>query len=206
MNGLGGEGTIAIEGGHGGALRIRANDRIHVVNTVGHQVIDMWAVTLPAAEHHLSTSRSRVAMGRIAPRAGDVLVDDLRRPLLRLVADTSPGVHDTLAASCDPARYCELGFEGEHRTCDDNFRKALAELGIAYGPSPDPVNLFQAIPVAPDGSFEMALSPAEAGDEVVFEALQDLVLVLSACPMDLVEINAGPVAGTAFEAFVDPLG
>ena len=202
MSNIGGHDRITVQGGHGDAVHVPAGHYAHVVNSVGKQVIDMWAVTWPGGDHFLSTSRSRVTMGRIAPRQGDVLVDDLRRPLLKLVEDTSPGVHDTLAAACDDSRYRELGFAGKHRTCNDNFCTALATLGIPYRVAPDPVNLFQAVPVGPDGSFELATSPAEAGAEVVFEALQDLVLVLSACPMDIVPINGGTVDGAAFDAFV----
>ncbi len=40
---------------------------------------------------------------RLIPRVGDPLYSSDRRPLLTLVADTSPGIHDTLMASCDAA-------------------------------------------------------------------------------------------------------
>ena len=69
---------------------------------------------------------------------------------------------------------------------------------------PDPLNLFMNIPVTPRSpdsaraannvtagaelAFESPVS--EKGGKVVFEALVDCVVVMSACPQDLVKVNA----------------
>jgi|GEM_PF-3750724 len=63
------------------------------------------------------------------PRPGDVLVTNLRRPILRLLEDSSPGVHDTLIPSCDSERYRQLGASG-HGSCTDNFRDSLRAIGV----------------------------------------------------------------------------
>jgi uncharacterized protein YcgI (DUF1989 family) len=178
-----------IPAGTGRAVKIASGGRAHVVNTLGRQVADTWAVTLPDAKSYLSMSHSRLAMGRIAPRAGDVLVDNLRRPLLRVVADTSPGRHDTLMPACDAQRYRDLGYPGEHRNCAANFLAALRDHGLADLDVPEPLNLFMEVPVARDGALTLAPSLAAPGDEVVLEALLDLLLVVSACPQDLVPIS-----------------
>ena len=41
------------------------------------------------------------ALPRRSSPAGDALVTNRRRPILTLVEDTSPGLHDTLIAACD---------------------------------------------------------------------------------------------------------
>jgi uncharacterized protein YcgI (DUF1989 family) len=179
-----------VTGGTGGAVRVAAGHRVHVVNTLGQQVADTWAVG-PHGGSTLSMSHTRLAMGRVTPRVGDVLVDDLRQPMLAMVADTSGGGHDTLIAACDPQRYRALGAEAGHANCSDNYRAALAAAGLAPRSTPDPLNLFMAVPIAPDGSLTLESSSAPAGSEVVFEALQDLVLIVSACPQDMV-----PISGT----------
>jgi uncharacterized protein YcgI (DUF1989 family) len=60
---------------------------------------------------------------------GDGLYDNERRKLLEIVEDTTEGVHDTLIAACDDARYKELGGGEGHRNCADNLVEGLGTLG-----------------------------------------------------------------------------
>ena len=134
--------------------------------------------------------------------------------MVKLREDTSPGVHDTLIAACDRWRYAELGVDGYHESCTDNCWDALAALagslqdsaggevteglnalqGALGGRVPDPFNLFMNIPVTQSGegakrgvSFEEPKT--KPGDYVVLEALRDVVVVMSACPQDVLTIN-----------------
>jgi len=109
--------------------------------------------------------------------------------LLTVVADTSPGVHDTLIASCDPERYRQLGFNGRHDNCLDNFERALADLGLAAPPLPAPLNLFMHVPWTEDGSLRFEPPVSSPGDLIRFRAEADLVVVMSACPQDLTPVN-----------------
>jgi len=54
---------------------------------------------------------------------------------------------------------------------------------------PQPINLFMAVRVEPDGSFIWRPAPTNAGDGVVLRAALDSVVVASACPQDRNEIN-----------------
>lgn len=56
---------------------------------------------------------------------------------------------------------------------------------MGAAPAPAPVNLFMNVGVARDGRLEFGEPGGERGGGVVFEALVDLVVVISACPMDL---------------------
>ena len=176
-------------GGEGRAVHVPRGHRVEIVNTGGAQVVDTWALVLPDATRHMSMSHSRTAMNRVSPRLGDTLVDDARQPILHLAEDTSAGRHDTLLAACDPARYAGLGHEGWHASCSDNFRKAVVAAGLSLVDAPDPLNLFQAVDIAGDGTLDLGSSPANPGSKVVFEALQDALVVVSACPMDLIAIS-----------------
>ena len=127
-------------------------------------------------------------------------------------------MHDTLIAACDLHRYRELAEkpEGEfpeyyHDSCADNLIKGLIQdlalesedvpLGFV---TPQPLNLFMNIPVHPKregAKVEVEVSPS-AGAELSFErpvsgkgsgvklrALRGCVVVMSACPQDMLEIN-----------------
>ncbi len=178
-----------VAGGSGTVVAVSAGQRVHVVNTLGHQVVDTWALSSDA-ERCLSMSHTRLAIGRISPRAGDVLVDDRRQPMLRLVEDDSLGDHDTLIPACDAQRYRSLGYQGQHASCADNYAAVLTSLGMPNQRLvPDPLNLFMAVPVSDTGELTLNPSLAPAGSKVVFEAVRDTLVIVSACPQDLVPIN-----------------
>jgi uncharacterized protein YcgI (DUF1989 family) len=154
----------------------------------------------------------RAFLLKITPAVGDVMVSQKRAPMVKLVEDTSSGVHDTLVAACDRWRYSELGVQGYHESCTDNFWDALDSLSTSSslsteekeaveglqeklrGKVPDPFNLFMNIPITSEGegakrgiSFEEPKTKAR--DYVILEALRDVVVVMSACPQDVLTIN-----------------
>jgi uncharacterized protein YcgI (DUF1989 family) len=173
------------------AVPLRAGERLRIVNTHGGQVVDTWALATDDVRECLSMEHTRTTLGKLVPGAGDHLYSSRRRPLLTLVEDTSPGVHDTLIAACDPERYRLLGVDGYHASCAENFLRALAPSGIHPDHVPSPLNLFMNIRWDQAGSLEFLASPAEAGDHVTLQAVTDVTVVLSACPMDLNPINTG---------------
>lgn len=70
----------------------------------------------------------RACLHKLVPKVGDDLVSQKRAPLLKMVEDTSPGVHDTLIAACDRWRYARLGAKGDHESCTDNLWDAIEAL------------------------------------------------------------------------------
>jgi uncharacterized protein YcgI (DUF1989 family) len=174
----------------GRAFRLSRCERLKVVNTHGSQVVDAWALAAPDLDEHLSAAHTRAMLERLRVAAGDHLYSDRRRPIMTLVEDTSPGVHDMLFPACDPVRYELLGHTGHHDNCRDNFHAALAELGLERAVVPSPLNLFMNVS-SEGGELELLPSVSNPGDHVVLRAERDLVVVLSACPQDIVPIN-GP--------------
>jgi uncharacterized protein len=181
--------AVLIPARQGRAVRVARGAAIDVINTHGTQVVDFWAIGSPDPSEYLSMEHTRIAIGRLIPRVGDTLVSNQRRPMLTVEADTSPGVHDTLMASCDAERYRQLGFEGRHDSCRDNFEAALSDIGIAPPPLPAPLNLFMNVPWSPDGSLRFEPPVSRPGDLVRFRAETDLVVIMSACPQDLTPVN-----------------
>jgi hypothetical protein len=173
----------------GRALRLKKGERVRLINTHGTQVVDTWAFMADDPAEFMSMEHTRVGIGRVNPRAGDVLLSNRRRPILTLIEDTSPGVHDTLLAACDRYRYEQLGAKGPHANCTDNLRKALAALGLAPPETPAPLNLFMNIPIGRDGALRFELTLSKPGDSVTLRAERDVVVAFSACPQDMVPIN-----------------
>jgi uncharacterized protein len=179
---------IPVPAGAGRAVRLRAGQRVRVVDLEGGQVGDVFAFAADGPGEYLSASHTRTHTSRLFPRIGEAFVTNRRRPILTLVADTSPGAHDMLIAACDPERYRALGAP-QHASCADNLRTALSQMGIHSDVTPQPVNVFMRIPVDPSGDLSWLPAASRAGDAITFAAEMDCVFVVSACPQDLNAIN-----------------
>ncbi|HEY2429771.1 MAG TPA: urea carboxylase-associated family protein [Acidimicrobiales bacterium] len=181
------------------AVDVDAGQRVAVVDVEGGQVGDFFAFNRDDLSEHLSASHTRAFTSRLLPGIGECFVSSRRRPMLRVVADTSPGYHDMLIAACDEARYAQLGFEDGHASCAENLATALAATGRTVSHVPQPFNVFMRTPAGPDGTIAWLPAESAVGDRYEMEALIDLVVVLSACPSDTVGINVGGPTALAIE-------
>lgn len=189
--------TIPARQGRG--VRLKAGQSIRVINTHGHQVVDFWAFCDPDVSEFLSNEHMRPTLETCFPRPGHGLITNRRRPILHFVEDTSPGIHDTLMAACDNERYGLLGCTGYHDNCTDNLAQAMREVGIDRHEVPSPFNLWMNIPIAPDGSLGWGEPVSKPGDHVTFKAAMDCICAMSACPQDILPINAGKTVEAHFE-------
>ncbi len=187
----------------GRAVRVDRGQALQIINTFGHQVVDFWAFDARDLGTFLSMEHTRATLSRLTPRVGDVLVDNRREPMLAFESDTSPGVHDTVIAPCDPARYAKLGCAEDHASCADNLQRALKSLGLAVPACPASFNLWMNIPVLPTGELEWRETVAKPGDTVIFRALVDCILVMSACPQDVIRINSGRPVSAQYALLTD---
>jgi uncharacterized protein YcgI (DUF1989 family) len=194
--------SFEIPARRGAATQLKAGQSITIINTYGGQVVDFWAFSTDGSGEHMSMPHSVVTLGRIKPDLGDILVSDLRMPVMRLADDTSPGVHCMLFAACDPARYRLLGCSTPHDNCADNLRAAVESYGVVLHYIPTPLNLFMNTKLDEHKLMRIEAPEAKAGDSVTFEALVDCVVAMSACPQDLVPVNGVDCTPKGVEYFV----
>jgi uncharacterized protein len=180
-----------VEARKGAGYRLDTGQTFTVINTHGTQVVDFWAVSLEDPSEYLSMVHTRSTIFKSWPRAGDLLYTNRREPILRFTEDTSPGIHDTVIAPCDPARYKLLGVDGFHDSCANNFLTAAGVLGLSFQQAPDSFNLFMSIPWTDDGDLLLEPTKSKSGDSVVFEALMPVAMIVSSCPMDISPVNSG---------------
>jgi uncharacterized protein YcgI (DUF1989 family) len=168
---------------------------------------------------YLSLPHWRAASHKLVPEIDDELVTNLRNPIITFVEDTSPGAHDTLTAACDANQYAALGVDkpAEHGSCAENLVLALKEINetaglkgakaigadITVNIAPTPLHLFMNAPLKAEGNSHgdgagtkgVTLSVEEPkGNKrcfVRFRAERDVVVVFSACPMDVSKQNGG---------------
>ena len=172
-----------------------AGERVRITNVPGDQVIDTWAFA--SADEFMSMEHSRAWWLRLRPEIGSVFITNRHNEILRLVADTSAGEHDTLIAACNPDRYRVLGAEPGHANCQDNLHRELAVHGIATAVTPCPLNLFMNIPSEGENGLRREPPTKTPGAFVELVAVMPARVIFSACPMDLLPINGedGPKAG-----------
>ena len=182
---------VVVPAGRGRAFTLHGGQSLKLINTHGTQVVDCWAWNAADLHEHMSMEATRVWNQRLNPVVGDSFVTNRRNPILTLVEDTSPGVHDTLMAACDRHRYARLGVQGHHRNCIDNQLEAMAELG-ATPPAPiwASFNIFMNIRVGADGrTLETLPTVSRPGDHLILRAEMPCLVALSACPQDIVAIQ-----------------
>lgn len=181
----------------GRSFHLDLGESIEITNTHGQQVVDTWAIDQTRPEVVLSMSHTHMALGRLTVRRGDVLHGSDRMPMLEITEDSSGEVHDTLVPACDQVRYQQLGVEGYHDNCVDNFGAALRDVLPEWSSAvwgrpalvPAPLNLFMNVPVGPDGRIRIEEPADVPGGAVTLRALRPLIVVLSACPQDLAPTN-----------------
>jgi uncharacterized protein YcgI (DUF1989 family) len=131
----------------------------------------------------MSMEHCRVAIDKLTPVVGDAMVTNKRRPIITLLEDTTPGVHDTPVAACDVHRYQHLGAKGYHDNCTDNLWTALKAIGLTAPETSCPFNLFQNTQYVAGRGIQYLPTVAKPGQYVVFRAeLDTVVCVLGRSP------------------------
>lgn len=180
---------IVVPAREGRGVRLAAGDSFRIVDLEGSQVGDLFAFNANDVREYHSAHHTRAVVDRLFPLPGQQFQSNLRRPIMTLLRDDSPGIHDMLIAPCDPARFEQLGVKEWHASCQENLQTVMASFGFADVVVPQSINLFMNIPVAADGSIQWLPAPTKAGDSVTLRVEMDCYVVLSACPQDIIVIN-----------------
>lgn len=166
----------------GVAFTMERGQRLTVIDPRGEQVADLLAFNRDDPEEVISSGRTLDYVSRLFLTAGDPIYSNRSNVLLRILEDTV-GRHDFLLTPCSADTFRIIyGDEAPHRGCFGNLAEALAPYGITPDRIPVAFNVF--MNVAVDGqSGELRVEPplSKAGDYVVFEAEQNLIIGLTAC-------------------------
>ena len=182
---------MIIKGGYGKAVKLTKGQSIRIINTSGTQVVDCWAWNAENLNEHMSMETTRVWLQRLNPIVGDTFVTTLRNPILTVVEDRSPGIHDTFMACCSTERYTLLGCKTYHRNCLDNMLDAMQAI---QNEPPQPIyasfNIFMNIAVEKDGqTLKTKPTPCRPYDYITLRSEMDCYVAISACPQDIVPIQ-----------------
>ena len=175
----------------GKAFFVKSNDTLKLINTFGTQVVDCWAINSENFDEYMCMETSRVWLQRLNPLVGDTFVTNHRNPILTIVEDTSPGVHDTFMAACDLKRYQLLGVKNYHRNCADNLIEALKKENVFLKNAIlASFNIFMNIEVQSDKiTLKTLPTVSKPGDFITLRVEMNSYVIFSSCPQDIVRIQ-----------------
>lgn len=174
------------------SARLARGQMLRLIDLEGRQAVDF--LCFGTAPHDGQVERYHMPNTIKIPKrltlgAGSVLYSQFARPMMTIAADSCGG-HDTIFGCCsfavDQARYGRQNPE----CCQRNFEREMARHGLGPEHVVANANFFMSVPVAADGSVDIAESQSRAGDFVDLRAEMDVIAVLSNCPQEL-----NPAAG-----------
>ncbi len=174
-----------VPAGRGRAFKVKRGQVIAIVDIMGGQCTDFWAIDANNYDHYLSPPYTIVHLQSLQPKVGDQLVTNWRQPILTVMAD-DVGRHDLLYPACDKQRYQVYFGVTDHRNCHDNFLEAVSGSNWGSRPVPfPPFNVFMNTKVDDAGRVITGEPRSKPGDKLILRAEMDLFCVASSCPMDL---------------------
>ena len=118
---------------------------------------------------------------------GDIIYSNKYTPMFKVIYDDVKE-HDLIHPCCRPEMYDFFYHNGkEHPNCLDNINGAL---GTTH-PIIRPINLFMFTKINSDGSIKVCNPLSQANDRIILEALNDVILGISACSVSESSCNSG---------------
>lgn len=166
----------------GTAFMLDKGQRLKVIDPRGEQVSDLLAFSRNDTREVISSGRTLDYANKIYLTTGDSIYSNRSNVLLKIIEDTV-GRHDFLLTPCSKDTFRIIyGDEVPHRGCFGNLAEALEPYGIQPDSIPVAFNVFMNVPIdGITGSLKVEPPLSKAGDFVVFEAQENLIIAMTAC-------------------------
>lgn len=165
----------------GTAFKIQKGSRLKVIDPQGEQVSDMVIFNADDLAEKLSAGKTMDFEETILITKNHHLWSNRSQKMMKIIEDTN-GRNDILLAPCSPQTFQIMYGDTEyHPSCLENLSTHLADFGIAPDDIPSAFNIFMNVQFQPDGKLSVEPPQSKAGDYIIFEALMDLIVGLTAC-------------------------
>jgi uncharacterized protein YcgI (DUF1989 family) len=170
-----------IEPRHGKGFLLKKGQQLKVLDIKGEQVSDFFCFMEKDPEDYLSSGRTLDYMSKLFLSTGDTLYSSKSLPMAKIIED-KVGRHDFLLTPCSEATFRLIYNDTHpHHGCEGNLIKAFQELGLELNTIPTTFNLFMNVQINEKGELRVAPPTSQAGDYIIIEALEDLLVGLTAC-------------------------
>jgi uncharacterized protein YcgI (DUF1989 family) len=165
----------------GAGFLLKKGQQLKVIDPKGVQVSDMVLFNAADKREKLSSGKTLDFEETILITAGHHLWSNRSNKLMKILKDTN-GRNDFLLAPCSPETFKIMYNNPDyHPSCFENLYTNLAQFGIEPDEVPTAFNIFMNVQFAADGKLSVEPPLSKAGDYVLFEALTDLHVGLTAC-------------------------
>lgn len=175
------QGATRIPPQSGTAFRLRKGQTLRVIDPMGEQVADLFAVSQDDFGCSLSSGRSLDYASKVYLSEGDLLYANDSKVMFTIVKDTVRK-HDFLLTPCSPEMFKILyKHVGHHPSCFENLRLALESFGIDPSRIGTTFNIFMNVNIHEGGRLTVDVPTSKAGDFIELRAEMDLICGLTAC-------------------------
>ncbi len=186
-----------IEPRTGTSFGLKKGQQLKITDIRGEQVSDFFAFLENDPSEYLSSGRTLDYLSKIYINEGDILYSSQSRPMAKIVKDTV-GRHDFLLTPCSSDTFRIIyGDEHPHHGCEGNLLQAFKKFGITPPSLPVTFNVFMNVALSAEGKLKVEPPRSKAGDSIVIEAIENLIVGLTAC--SALQSNNGSFKPIGFE-------
>lgn len=190
-----------IERQTGCAFKLQKGEKLKVIDPQGQQVSDMVLFNAQDPREKISSGKTLDFEESILITEGNFLWSNRSQKMMKILKDTN-GRNDFLLAPCSPETFAIMyNNEGYHPSCFENLYTNLKQFQIEPDDVPTAFNIFMNVQFNSEGKLSVDPPMSKAGDFVVFEALMDLIVGLTACSAE--DSNNGSFKPIHYEIIQD---
>lgn len=165
----------------GVSFELKKGEKLKIIDLQGEQVSDFFCFFKDDPTDYLSNGRTLDYLSKIFINEGDILYSSKSKPMAQIIEDTV-GRHDFLLTPCSRDTFTIIyGDQNPHHGCEGNLLHHFKELGIHQESLPTTFNIFMNVVLNEKGQLTVAPPISKAGDFIIIEALDNLLVGLTAC-------------------------
>ena len=193
-------------GGYAGK-ELSRGARLRFVDLQGDGCVSMLVFNAERPIERLNVADTLKVQWNAYLQAGRVLLSDMGRPLMSILADDA-GTHDTF---CGPSNertsrvYSDGAAWDRHPNARGRLLLGVAKFGLGRKDVHPCINWFKGVRIAPDGTTVLEAGPFPAGRSVLLRAEMNLIVVLANCPHVLDSRSRYEVTPVRISAWRGPL-
>lgn len=178
---------------------LKKGQKLKVTDIEGKQVSDMVIFNAHDIREKISSGKTLDFEESLLLTTGNFIWSNRSNKMMKILQDTN-GRNDFLLAPCSPETFKIMYDQEEyHPSCFENLYVNLKKYNIEPDDIPTAFNIFMNVQFSDDGKLSVDPPLSKAGDYVLFEALTDLIVGLTACSAE--QSNGGSFKPIGYEVF-----
>jgi uncharacterized protein len=189
------------------AKELERGSRLRLIDLRGDGCVSMLVFNADRPIERLNVADTMKVQWNAYLQAGRLLLSDMGRPLLSILADDA-GTHDMFCGPSNertPRPYDDCGAWGRHPNARGRLLLGVTKFGLGRKDIHPSVNWFKGIRIAEDGATLLETGPFPSGRSVLLRAEMHLLVVLANCPHVLDRRPAYEVTPVRISAWRGPI-